>query len=201
MIAEVNRFQPDIIVLEEIIPRWFAALSDLAATYPYQVHEVREDNFGIWVLSKQPIADERIVHWGTGQLPTIIFRYPIGETLLEVVALHPMSPGSPRGVRWRNDQLREVIRQYQGCNHPLLIIGDLNTTSFAPVFGEFTQQLNLKDSRRGFGLQPSWPAASISPLMITLDHVLVSSELQVIDRKTGNDIGSDHLPVYVEVAF
>ena len=97
--------------------------------------------------------------------------------------------------------MQEVIQQYRCHGSPLLIVGDLNTTSFAPVFGELTEQLNLKDSRQGFGLQPSWPATSVSPLMITLDHVLVSPEIQVINRKTGNHVGSDHLPVYVEIAL
>ena len=176
-------------------------MAHLSAEYPYQVQAVQEDNFGIWVLSRQSLADEAVVYWGPAQLPTIVFRYPQGETSLSVVATHTASPGSPTEVRWRNEQLREIARQYEGYDEPLLIVGDLNTTSFAPTFGELTQRVDLKDSRRGFGLQSSWPTKSFFPLMITLDHALVSPEVHVTRREVGTDVGSDHLPMYVEVVF
>lgn len=201
VVAEINRFQPDIIVLEEVTPRWFTALADLSAEYPYQVHEVRTDNFGIWVLSRRPLSEGSVVHWGAAQLPTVTFRYPIDNHGLQVVALHPMSPATARGLHLRNEQLREVAQHYEDDEQPLLIIGDLNTTSFAPIFSELTHRLGLRDSRRGFGLQSTWPAWSFAPLMIAIDHCLVSPTVQVVRREVGHDVGSDHLPVYVEVAI
>ena len=199
--AEIDRLQPDVVALQEITPRWFAALADLSTNYPYQVHAVREDNFGIWLLSKCPIADEEIIPWGPAQLPTATFRYPVEEQFVRVIAMHPMSPADPEGVRWRNEQLRQIATRYEASNDALIIVGDLNTTSFSPIFGEFAQQLNVKDSRQGFGLQCSWPAWGMRPLMITLDHCLVSKGARVIRRQVGNYVGSDHLPIFVEVAL
>ena len=201
VVAQVHRYQPDILVLEEIMPYWFAALSDRLTDYPYQLHAVREDNFGIWLLSKFPIYDEEIIPWGPIQLPSATVRFRVGNRLARVVAMHPMSPAAPQGVRWRNEQLRQIAERFQGTDDPLLVIGDLNTTSFAPIFQEFKQALRLIDSRRGFGLQCSWPAYSFNPLMITLDHCLVSNDWEVVRREVGDDVGSDHLPVYVELNF
>ena len=201
VVAQVNRYRPDILVLEEINPRWFAALTGSLSDYPYQLHAVREDNFGIWLLSKLPIADEEIIPWGPAQLPSATFRFWVGDQLVRLVAIHPMSPGDPQGVRWRNEQLRQIATRYEATEDPLLVVGDLNTTSFAPIFQEFSQRLRLTDSRRGFGLQSSWPAFSFSPLMITLDHCLVSKEGKILRREVGDDVGSDHLPVYVELSF
>ena len=196
---EIDDFQPDILALQEITPRWFVALADLSTDYPYQVHAVREDNFGIWLLSKQPVTNEAIIPWGPAQLPAATFRYAAGNQSLRIVAIHPMSPADPEGVQWRNEQLQQIATFCKEIDDPLLIIGDFNTTSFSPVFEEFTQQLGLKDSRRGFGLQCTWPAWGITPLMITLDHCLVSKSIQVVYHEVGSYVGSDHLPLCVEV--
>jgi endonuclease/exonuclease/phosphatase (EEP) superfamily protein YafD len=201
VVAEIHRYRPDIVVLEEITPRWFAALSDQLTDYPYQLHAVREDNFGIWLLSKFPVSDEEIIPWGPAQLPSATVRFRIGDQLARVVGMHPMSPGDPQGVRWRNEQLRQIAAHFQAADDPLLVIGDLNTTSFIPIFQEFKQALRLADSRRGFGLQCSWPAFSFNPLMISLDHCLVSKDWKVVRHELGDNVGSDHLPVYVELNF
>ena len=198
---EIEKFKPDILVLQEIVPRWFTALADVSAQYPNQVHAVREDNFGIWLLSKYPVVDQEIIPWGSVELPTATFRYPVGDHLVRIVAMHPMSPADPEGVRWRNEQLRNIAARYKTTDDPLLVIGDLNTTSFSPIFEEFIQRLDLKDSRQGFGLQSTWPAWAFNPLMITLDHCLVSEGVHVIRREVGDYVGSDHLPVYVEVVL
>ncbi|MCI0525996.1 MAG: hypothetical protein L0Y56_00890, partial [Nitrospira sp.] len=57
----------------------------------------------------------------------------------------------------------------------------------------------LKDSRDGFGIQASWP--TFVPLfLIPLDHCLVHSSVQVLDRRLGPKIGSDHYPVMIKLA-
>ena len=197
--SQVTRFEPDILVLEEITPRWFAALAGLATHYPYQLHAVRDDNFGIWVLSKYPVSDKEIVPWGPRRLPSATLRFLVGQRYVRLIAMHPIAPVSPEGFRWRNGQLRAIAQRYKTSDDPLVVIGDINTTSFVPVFSEFAQTLHLEDSRQGFGLQGSWPAWSFNPFMITLDHCLVSEGTRVIRREVGNYVGSDHLPVYVEL--
>ena len=58
----------------------------------------------------------------------------------------------------------------------------------------------LCDTRAGFGYQGSFPASS-AILRIPIDHVLVSCEVGVRARRIGPDVGSDHLPVIVDLAF
>ncbi len=36
-------------------------------------------------------------------------------------------------------------------------------------------------------------------LMMPIDHCLVSSDIRVIGVQTGEDVGSDHLPLLVEL--
>ena len=80
-----------------------------------------------------------------------------------------------------------------------MVVGDFNNSSFSTYFQKLTET-DLKDSRLGFGLLPTWPA-NISFLQTTLDHILVSENIQVLDRTVGENIGSDHLPISVEIGF
>jgi endonuclease/exonuclease/phosphatase family metal-dependent hydrolase len=54
--------------------------------------------------------------------------------------------------------------------------------------------------KRFIGLLPSWPTfLFFKCLMLPLDHCLVSHDIRVADARTGEPIGSDHLPLIVEI--
>ncbi len=65
--------------------------------------------------------------------------------------------------------------------------------------------LFLLDSRRGFGVQRSWPTSMkvsiLGTMRIPIDHALVSRDVKVLDRRVGPFIGSDHFPIMVDIAF
>ena len=197
---QIDRFQPDIVVLEEVNQKWFEALDTLNESYPYEVYAIQEDNFGIWALSKVPFFEHDIVYWGEAGKPTVSLRFPVDTTTVQLIATHPLPPISPTYTYLRNNQLMTIAHQVRE-EETLIVVGDFNTSSFSSIFQAFTDSLNLQDSRRGWGLQPTWPSWSISPLMTTLDHCLISRDLSVVRRETGGYTGSDHLPVYAEVAL
>ena len=83
---------------------------------------------------------------------------------------------------------------------PKICVGDLNITPWSPYYRSFVEQTKLLNVREGFGLLPSWPTfVFFKWLMIPLDHCLVSEDIRVADVKTGEPIGSDHLPLIVEL--
>jgi endonuclease/exonuclease/phosphatase (EEP) superfamily protein YafD len=79
------------------------------------------------------------------------------------------------------------------------LLGDLNVTPWSPYFQELLAATGLRDSARGWGLQPSWPTMSLL-LRVPIDHCLISPELHVTERTLGPDIGSDHFPLLVTLA-
>jgi len=83
---------------------------------------------------------------------------------------------------------------------PLVLAGDLNTTPFSGVFTRFVRDSGLRDSNLGFGISPTWMRKT-PWFAIPLDHVLVSDDLLVYDRRLGPACGSDHNPVIVELSF
>ncbi len=79
-----------------------------------------------------------------------------------------------------------------------IVVGDMNSTEGSPHFADFLRRAGLRDSRLGFGRQPSWPTGW--PYRIALDHAFVSDDLAVLERRLGPSIGSDHFPLILDLS-
>ena len=77
-------------------------------------------------------------------------------------------------------------------------MGDMNATPWSRPFGTLVAASGLCDSRAGFGVQASWPAWS-AIVRVPIDHVLVPCDVGVTARRIERDVGSDHLPVVVDL--
>ena len=97
----------------------------------------------------------------------------------------------------RNRQFEELARTAFEEESSVMLIGDLNITSWSPVFWELLRKGGLTDSRQGFGIQPTWPVW-LPVLLIPIDHILVSEKIVIHSREVGPNIGSDHYPVVVD---
>ena len=79
-----------------------------------------------------------------------------------------------------------------------IVVGDMNTHRRLAPLRRLPPRRGLRDSRLGFGRQPSWP--TWSPYRIAIDHAFVSDDLAVVDRRLGPAIGSDHFPLILDLA-
>ena len=186
----------DILVLEEISSRWVRDLAWLANSHPHSVVEPREDNFGIGLFSKFPLADEEVVGIGDAGVPSILATVDTGSAMLRVIATHPLPPIGAVYWRWRNDQLEELPR-FIDSSQPTILIGDLNVTPWNDHFRRLLKRSGLIDSSRGRGIQPTWPSG-MPWLYVPIDHVLHSRHISVARRTIGEDVGSDHYPLIVD---
>jgi endonuclease/exonuclease/phosphatase (EEP) superfamily protein YafD len=80
----------------------------------------------------------------------------------------------------------------------VIIAGDLNLSPWSPYYARLVRETGLADIRKGFGLLPTWPT-HLRPMMIPIDHCLVSPDISVSRVRTGEHIGSDHLPLIVDL--
>ncbi|MBU1105751.1 MAG: endonuclease/exonuclease/phosphatase family protein [Candidatus Riflebacteria bacterium] len=187
---------PDIIALEEISSRWITDLAWISNSYPYSIAQPREDNFGIALFSKFPLADEKIVYIGNAEVPSILATVINEKTSLRVIATHPLPPIGREYFDWRNDQL-DHLPDYVSASMPQILLGDLNATPWSYHFVRLLSRSGLKNSSIGRGIQPSWP--NNNPLLrIPIDHFLHSADIEIVDRRTGADVSSDHYPVIVD---
>ena len=195
----IRSLDPDLIMLVEVTTEWTFALNDLQAAYPFSKSVLCQNGFGIALYSRVPFERAEIAYLGRVKLPSVVARIRFQEQRLTVIGTQPVSPTSPYRAKRRNRQLAALAEFARLQGGPLMILGDLNTTSWSPVFQNFLRTTQLRDSRAGFGLQPTWPAA-VALLRIPIDHCMVSSEIVVQQRRIGPSFGSDHLPVIVDVS-
>ena len=112
-----------------------------------------------------------------------------------------MPPMSVAAQSARNEHLTQMTAFAKARSEPLIIVGDLNMTMWSPSHRSLCDELGLTNTRRGFGILPSWPASLPSVMRIPIDHCLVSDGITVLDCRLGRDIGSDHLPLIVDLGI
>jgi endonuclease/exonuclease/phosphatase (EEP) superfamily protein YafD len=194
--AVVSDADPDILVLEEISSAWMLDLAWLTNSYPHSLAQTREDNFGIGLFSKLPLADAEVVYIGEAEVPSILATVSTAQTNLRVVATHPLPPSGRDYSRWRNEQL-ERLPDYVRSHLPVLLLGDLNVTPWNYYFRRLLASTGLRDSAKGRGVQATWP--NFNPLLrIPIDHCLHSEDIGILDRRVGEHVSSDHFPVIVD---
>lgn len=196
----IHETQPDFMIFSEVTKGLLESLRDLRAEYTLSKAVLRRGGFGILLVSRAPVECAEAVRIGRVGLPSLIARLELQGHWVTVIGTHPLSPTTPRRLRMRNQQLEQVAEFVRQRSGPLLLVGDLNTTSWSPAFQDVLRATRLRDSRVGFGLQPSWPV-SLPFLRIPIDHCLVSPEIVVHRRRLGPPIGSDHYPVLVDFSI
>lgn len=192
----IQTTHPDLILLEEITPTSLESLS-LTADYPYQVTFPRDDFFGYAFFSKYPILQFQHYHLQEGYYALIAELQLEGRTLT-FIGTHPPPPNWEGSAQQRNAQLKTIITLADQQPGPVILAGDLNITSWSPFFADAFNNSLLTDTRLGFGLQPSWPTDRAIFFRIPIDHIFTTTDITILHRETGPEIGSDHLPVILD---
>jgi len=187
---------PDILILLEYNSKWEKLLFETTSDFPYKKSEVRNDNFGIAYFSKIE-SEMTILNFDASGVPSVKADMRINQSPLTIIATHPFPPLGQQAFESRNIHLKTIAKKKNEFAKNLIIVGDLNTSSYSKHFQKFLAEANLKDSRKGFGILPTWPS-NIAILQTTLDHFLVSDAIKIIQRKAEINIGSDHLPILME---
>ncbi len=197
----LRRISPDLCLILEPTPALMRALEPAREAYPFAKDVARDDGNGLVLLSRLPLEGVEVREIGRKRLPAIIARLRLAGRPLTLIGLHPHSPLSPWRAASRNEQLLAAARLAAEQAGAVIVAGDLNVSPWSPVFRETLRASRLRDSRLGFGLQPTWPAWLPAPLRIPIDHCLVSAQVAVHRRQVGTGIGSDHLPVILEFSL
>ena len=188
----------DVVLLMEVNEAWMIALQPLRTNYPQAIAKPREDNFGIALFSRLPLTNSEVIELGKAEVPSIATTLLLGGQPLFLLGTHPLPPGSAEYARLRNEQLREVAALIRGHHTATIVLGDLNCTPWSPYFTDLLRDSGLKNTSQSRGLFGSWPAW-LPFGRIPLDHGLVSPTIRIIQKWTGPPVGSDHLPLVLEL--
>ena len=197
----IREQQPDVVLLQEINQRWMDALRGLQAAYPHGAAVVLSNEYGLALLSRLPLEQADAAQFIAGGLPSIIARLSLGGRRVTLIGTHPHAPTTRWKTRLRDRHLLGLADYVRRLAGPVIVFGDFNTTSWSWIFHRLARDGLLRDSRQGFGLQPTWPTEWVPLLRVPIDHCLVSRDVLVLNRRVGPAIGSDHLPILIECSL
>jgi endonuclease/exonuclease/phosphatase (EEP) superfamily protein YafD len=200
----------DLIFLQEVTSKWLTDLESNLSRYRIVTSLPQENSLGVAMLVPiQPSSTMDIVSTQIIHLPSYSDR-PLIETTwrwedkdVVILSLSLIRPRNSSTSVFQKIELNAVadwsLNLEKDQKHDAIVIGDFNNTPWSSQFREFLHKSNLINSQRGFGLQPTWLAGLPSFLGIPIDHCLHSKSIVTVNRGTGPNIGSDHLPVFVEL--
>jgi endonuclease/exonuclease/phosphatase (EEP) superfamily protein YafD len=219
VVAALQQARPDVLYLTELNPAWRNALAPVAQMYP---HRLGDKSNALWSLfpledlqrvsvnfdaaqstirsmpgAMDPMEEELRAKWWNSEI--LVATVCAHGKRVRIAGIHPPVPGSEPRMHMQRVTALMCRRELQADARAdaRVLVGDFNTTCFSPTFRFILEQTGLRDSAQGFGYVPTWgprlPRESLLPwLGIPIDHVLVSSGVEVADRQIGPALGSDH---------
>lgn len=191
----------DLLVLSEVTRDIRRALAPALARYPYQLGAVGGSRADVLILSRLALTPLPVGRRGDGEY-LVHARLCLdgaaddpARRCLRVIGAHLPSPVSPAHVAER-DRLLALIGglMAEAEGEARIVLGDLNTTPWAPGFRVLLGRGRLADSAQGRGLHPTWNAR-LPLAVVPIDHILVGGPVAVAARTVGPFVHSDHLPV------
>lgn len=183
----------DLVVLQEVTSGWYEALQAIEG-YPNRELLVREDPYGLGVLSRWPLDSVTWQDFAGDGLPSVSGSVAVDGQPLRFLGLHTHWPVLPDLARQRDHSLDRAAAFIRSGDGPAVALGDLNLTAYSPVFGRFLASAGLEDVMHGAHWRPTW-MAGFWPLALRIDHVLVTPGVCVEHAEVGPAIGADHRPV------
>jgi endonuclease/exonuclease/phosphatase (EEP) superfamily protein YafD len=191
------RDSPDVLVISELSPRVDTALS---AAYPYR--EVLQDGPSVGVYSRLPL---RVLDRSGADLPGMRLEVdgPDGPFLL--YGLHvprPWYTSEGSGYQATLAEHRRILTvlaaRIAAERQPVAVVGDLNMPDRGRDYRQLLHTPHLVDAMRDRGTRFS-SVGKWTPLLLRIDHALVSSGWCGDDARQLELPGSDHRGIGVTV--
>jgi endonuclease/exonuclease/phosphatase (EEP) superfamily protein YafD len=197
--AKVTRLialtDPDVVGVTELTPAWASELGTVLEDYPSRQLEPHEGAYGIGLYSKLPLTAADTERFPSDGPPTVIATVRIAGQSVALVLTHVHTPFAGT-IHARH--LQALAEARGRLETRLAVCGDFNAVPWSWALRRFAGATELRSTHRGYGLGGTWPAGS-ALLRLPIDNCLVSEGLTLLDRRVGPSVGSDHLPLIVDL--
>lgn len=199
LLAEIEQYQPDLVLTLETDQTWQNELSVIEKNYPYRVPVPLDNLYGMHLYSKLELKDIEVKFILSDEIPsihtTVILRS--GQPV-QLYCLHPKppSPTEAKDSTLRDAELLIVGDQIKDLDESCIVMGDLNDVAWSRTTRLFQRISGLLDPRVGRKYVNTFHA-DYKFLRWSLDHVFHSTDFALVDMKRLPHMGSDHFPVYV----
>jgi endonuclease/exonuclease/phosphatase (EEP) superfamily protein YafD len=193
--------QAAVVNLQEYTAPWRKALeaTGVLNSYPHRFHVDGGDDALYSRIPLESVKAERIAGSPHGSDVAIVARLRWQGHPLTLVASHPPIPVLGSLYERQRQHVAWWAHNKAAYGPRWVLLGDLNTTPWSLPYKSLVAGTGLRDSQRGVGVQLSFPADVLWPLM-SIDHALASEGVVLRQRRVGGgETGSDHLPLQVEV--
>ncbi|RMD49461.1 MAG: hypothetical protein D6835_05355, partial [Candidatus Thermofonsia bacterium] len=196
----IQQADADIVAFVELMPEMERALGDALSPYAYGQQVGIPGYHARVIYSRLPVAAGGYGVVPDRERPSAVMRVLVDGRPLTIIAAHLNSP-----IRAENEAVRARERAglaafVQAQSTPVLLLGDLNDTPWHADFLAFLRESGLRNGRDGQGLHPTWPT-TMPPLMLPIDHALVTPDITIRSFTTLPAPGSDHRAILVEFSL
>lgn len=205
VLDEILTTDPDIIILTETDTRWRNELAPFIKQFGYTFKaEMPLDNtYGMLYYSRLKSIDPKIEFLLQDSIPSIhtLLELPSKE-IVELHIIHPTPPLPPHDESStdRDAQMMMVAKMAKNSDYPVIVAGDFNDVAWSESTRLFQNVSGLLDPRIGRGFYNTFDANSWI-MRWPLDHLFVSEEWRVMNLDLGNDVESDHFPLYAKLSL
>lgn len=202
LVELVERYRPDLLAIQELTPSFARELrrAGLGRRLPNAILETRRNVSGAGLYSRLPMRKIAGSQPFAFRQPRAVLWLPDGRRL-RVVDVHPYPPQRNAVDEW-SEALESLPSAGSGA--PWLLVGDFNATLDHSQLRDLLDR-GYRDAGEvaGEGLEPTWPAGDWASRLpgVTIDHVLADSRFGVVDYEVEELPGSDHRPVFAELAM
>jgi len=195
----VRAENPDLIFMQEVRSPWEKIIEKIRADYPHGLMKGFDGVGGkIVALSRLPLSKAEDAGIGDYNGPSLQLSLEHGGQTIHILTAHSLPPTDKLNLQRRDEHFDIIADRMNSLPNPKIVIGDLNVTMWSPGYKRLIERTGLINSRKGFGVAPTWP--TFLPMAgIPIDHCLVSKDIRVVNTRTGPHIGSDHLPLIVDL--
>ncbi len=195
LIREIERFDPDILLLMETDETWAKALEPVLARFPTVVREPKPNYYGMIFATRLATEGARIVYLTGDDTPSIFAQLASSAgTPFRFVGLHPRPPVPGETTKDRDAQLYYAARFAAKSGCPLVAMGDFNDVAWSYTSHMFKRVGGYLDPRIGRGFFASFDAEK--PYMrFPIDQFYVTEGIAVVSFERLNYVGSDHFPI------
>lgn len=205
--AAVVEHEPDILLLQEIMPPQFEdlsrALEELSRSSGEPWNKVYNSNLLQATVSRYPLTNQ----WSKrnkAKVQVVSAETPWGPVM--VFNVHPTWGNWARRDKQLSDLLRDDILP---CELPVILGGDFNAPEQSEIFKLLALHLRNAHTEAGQGFGFTFPKAlsvknSLFPFfpVVRIDHIFFSPHFTALQAATTKDsYGSDHLPITARLAF
>lgn len=202
-LSEINRMNPDIVLLLETNAKWESETKSLEDTYPFVVRVPLENKYGMTLYSKLVLENTAVHYMVESDIPSIHTEIvlPSGQHL-QLYAVHPTPPVPNENPtsKERDKELLLVADLVKESKLPVIVLGDLNDVAWSYTTELFLKMSGMLDPRRGRGFYNTFHA-HYPFLRFPLDHAFISVDWKLIKLERLDNFDSDHFPIFISLQY